>query len=373
MNGIKYIAPVLDFSGYGEASRNYILALHEKGIPITVTPRNFDPSPPPIADEYKRETLNSLINKDIDYDTIIIHLTPDLYPHYIETGKYNIGFAAWETSLLPPKWVHTCNILNEMWVPCRWNKDSVKNSGVTVPVHIIPHGIDINLFDSAVGKEFSISTLDKSTFKFYSIFQWIHRKNPEGLLRSYFNAFDESDNVALILKTYRTVGGKDKGVIRDKILEIKKDMNIGAYPKVILVGDILSTAQMLGLHIYGDCCVGLHRGEGWGLPLFEAGLAGKPVIATSLGGNTEFMTKENSYLVDYQETYVSNMSSFNPWYLGSGTWAEPNQIHTSQLMKEVFYNRDEAIKKGNLLKENIVANFSWGCVADMVIERLKNI
>ena len=37
MLGVKYVAPVFDSSGYGNASREYIYSLHNKGVPITVT------------------------------------------------------------------------------------------------------------------------------------------------------------------------------------------------------------------------------------------------------------------------------------------------------------------------------------------------
>ena len=373
MKGIKYISPCLDFSGYGEASRNYIFSLHKKGIPITVSPRNFDPNPPPIADKEQREVLESLINKNIPYDVVIIHLTPDLFPQYAEPGKYNIGFAAWETSLLHPKWANTCNAVNEIWVPCDMNVEAFKNSGVRPPVYKVPHGIDPNMFEGLSGDDFSMPGLSPSTYKFYSVFQWIYRKNPEGLLRAYFNAFDEKDDVALILKTYRMGAKKDKEFIRDQIVNIKKDMGIGGYPKVILLGDLLSKTQMLGLHLYGDCCVSLHRGEGWGLPLSESSGAANPSIATGWGGNTEFMKEDNSYLVDYQMTFVSMMMSFNPWYLGNQQWAEPSQVHAAEIMQYVFTHQEEAKLKGLLAKENIINRYSWEKVADIIAGRLGNL
>ena len=41
-----------------------------------------------------------------------------------------------------------------------------------------------------------------------------------------------------------------------------------------------SEAHIAALHERGDCYVSLHRGEGWGYPLFEAASRGTPVIAT---------------------------------------------------------------------------------------------
>ncbi len=130
---------------------------------------------------------------------------------------------------------------------------------------------------------------------------------------------------------------------------------------------------MLGLHKYGDCCIGLPRGEGWGLPFFQGGLFGNPVIATNGGGQLEFLKKENSYLVDSVMTYVSMMSNFNPWYLGSQGWYEPNLIHASEMMREVFENKKAANKKAETLKENIVNNFSWEKISNIVMERLSEI
>jgi glycosyltransferase involved in cell wall biosynthesis len=373
MRGVKYVGPVSDFSGYGEAARNYVLSLHKKGVPITVFPRNFDPNPPSIADKEEKEILDSLIGKKIDYDVVIVHLTPDLYPQYAERGKYNIGFSAWETSLLHPKWANACSVMSELWVPCDWNVQAFKDSDVQVPIYKIPHGIDVDMFNGLDGEKFNIKGVGDSTYKFYSIFQWMHRKNPDGLLRAYFNAFTDQDNVVLVLKTYRMGMPKDKEIIRDAIINIKKDMGIGRYPKVVLIGDLLSKLQMLGLHKYGDCYAGLPRGEGFGLPFFEAGLAGNPVIAPGHGGQLEFLREDNSFLVDYSDTYVSSMSSFNSWYLGNQKWAEPSQVNTAEAMYYVYTHQEEASKKGKLLSNYIKNNFSWDIVASIIVDRLGNV
>jgi len=373
MIGIKFKGPFFDVSGYAHACRSYVLSLYRSGVPITLQPICFEQNPPPIANDEEKAIIDSLVNKDIKYDTVIMQLTPDLYPRYVEQGKYNIGYFAWETTGLHPKWVEALQCVNEVWVPCDWNVKTIKESGLNKPVFKIPHGIDITMFDNPDENKFAINGLSKDTYKFYSIFQWTNRKNPEGLIRSYFNSFDQNDDVVLILKAY--LGGnvlKDKEFISERIAYIKKDMGIGGYPKVVVVVDKLNQSQMIGLHHYGDCCVSLHRGEGWGLVPFEAGLAGKPVIATGYSGNMEFMNKENSYLVDYQETFVSDMISFNSWYC-SGFWAEPNLIHAAHWMQHVVENKEEALLKGKLLKENIIKNFSFEAVSNIITKRISEI
>lgn len=373
MKGIKYIGPISDFSGYANAARNYILSLHERGVPITVQPRNFDINPPKVMTDEQKQIFDFLTGRPITYDIVITHLTPDLHPLYRESGKYNISFFAWETSLLHPKWCAALEESDEIWVPCDWNVEAVRNSGIGAPAYKIPHGIDVNTFNGLEDKQFSIKDVGPTTFKFYSIFQWIYRKNPEGLVRAYFNAFDAEDDVVLILKTYLSGKPSDKEFVRNQIIEIKKDMNIGNYPRIVLIGDVLSETQLLGLHIYGDCCVSLHRGEGWGLVPFVAGLRGNPVIATGYSGNTEFMNEDNSYLVDNQLTYVSNMKQFNSWYLGNQMWAEPSTVSATDNLRRVYYNREEAKEKGLLLKKDIKEKFSWTSVTDVILDRLSKI
>lgn len=373
MQGLKYVGPVWDRSGYAEACRNYIFSLYKRGVPLTVHPQCFENDAPPISNQEHKEILDELVHKDIPYDTLLIHLTPDLYPRFTERNKYNIGFTAWETTLLHPKWISCCNNVDEMWVPSEVNVKALKDSGVTVPIHKVPHGIDPDTFDAA-DKNFSVPGVPDDVFKFYAIFQWIIRKNPEGLLRAYFNAFKDTDNVALIIKSYMVGStGRERNFIKDKILWLKKDFGLSNLPKIYFIGDTLSREQLLGLHLYGDCLVSLHKGEGWGLIPFEAGLAGKPVIATGWGGNTDFMDKENSYLVDYQMEYTHNMSGFNPWYLGYQQQALPNLPMAVELMREVFNNREEACTRGAKLRENIKTKFSWETVSDIIINRFSEI
>ena len=78
INGIKYTAPIFDGSGYAEASRQYILALHRMGIPLTLEPVSFEPARPDLGETGR--ILESLVDKKIPYNIKIMHLTPEHYP-----------------------------------------------------------------------------------------------------------------------------------------------------------------------------------------------------------------------------------------------------------------------------------------------------
>jgi glycosyltransferase involved in cell wall biosynthesis len=379
MFGVKYIAPIFDMSGYGEASRNYALALHKAGIPITLETVSFETNPPLVGTDSERKTLLSLRNKDIYYDVVIIHLTPDLAPRYIDQNrdKHCISYTVWETSKLHPKWVEACNQVAEVWVPCQWNYSTFKESGVTVPIYKIHHGIDPDYYQGINPNDFSLDIPNRDKeFIFYSIFQWNRRKNPDGLLRAYFNAFKNHDNVRLILKTYVGRGlppGEDARLVKEAVGKIKADMQLPNLPKVTLINQSLSTVQMKQLHKYCDGYVLLPCGEGFSLTALEAGLAGNPVITTGLGGNMEYMTVDNSFPVNYMWDYVQGMSGFNQWYLGDQTWARADLIDAAEKMRYVYNNRGEAKERAYKLQERIKTEFSWDAVAKQMISRLKEI
>jgi len=378
MKGVKYIAPFRDHSGYGEASRNYILALHRLGVPLTIEARRFEPDPPPIGTPDERAIFASLEGKDIEFDIVVVHLTPDLAPSYASKyhDKHVISYTVWETSKLHPLWADCCNKMSEVWVPCDWNVKAFKESGVTVPIHKIPHGIGPDTYLGADPTLFSIPGLSDETFVFYSILQWNYRKNPDGLLRAYFNAFQNGEDVRLILKAYVGRGlppAEDMRQIKEMIKRIKADMQLPSYPKINLITDSLSSEQMKAFHMRGDAYVTLPHGEGFGLTSLEAGLAGKPVIMTGQGGQMEYLTEDNSYLVPFMWDYVAGMGSFNAWYWGNQQWARPCLPEAADKMRHVYHNRDEAAERGVALQARIKSEFSWDSVGKQMLLRLEEL
>lgn len=370
IQGIKYIGPMFDASGYGQASRGYILALYKLGVPITVGPISFEKDLPELGKD--GEILRGLINKKIDYNIVILHSTPEHWANLREPSKFNIGYCVWETDKLHPDWIiHINDNVEACMVSCEWSTEVYKNSGITIPVFNVPHGIDVAEFKGV--EPYYIKGVKPTAYKFYSIFQFIERKHPTAVLKSYWNAFQNNEDVALILKTYRHgFSEEEKNIVRETIRRMKMIMPMDSYPPIYLIGDMLSRDQILGLHKAGDCLVSLDRGEGFGLCPFEAGACGNPVIVTGLGGVTEFAKPDNSYLVNYTMTPVFGMPQ-SPWYRGEQMWAEPDLGNAVELMKHVYSNQTEAVNKGEALKQYITDNLSWNKVGERMTEVIKSL
>jgi len=370
IKGIKYISPVFDHSGYGQASRGYILALNKLGIPLTVSPVAFDRVSPELGED--GAILSGLVNKKIDYNIVILHTTPEFWEKHKETGKTNIGYTVWETSRLHPTWPgYINNNVDAVMVGCSWSVEVFKNSGVEIPIFVVPHVMNMDEYNDI--QPYTISGIKENAYKFYDIFQFMERKNPMALIKSYWAAFQNDENVALILKTYRSdFSDGEKDLIKKTIKELKRVTPLDKYPPVYLILDMLSKKEILGLHRVGDCFVSLDRLEGFGLCSFEAGAAGNPIIVTGGGGVLEFAKPDHSYLVKYSWCPVFGMIGFS-WYRGDQMWAEPDCGHAIKLMRRVYNNQDKAREKGTVLKKYIAENFSPEKIGKTIIDVIKSL
>ena len=108
------------------------------------------------------------------------------------SGDYKIGFTMLETDGIPPEWVRQANLMDEVWVPSRFNAGTFRRSGVTRPIYVIPLGVDRNYFHPAATHQ-----CFDGVFSFLSVFEWGERKAPELLLRA-FNAEFRSNEPAIL-------------------------------------------------------------------------------------------------------------------------------------------------------------------------------
>ena len=370
--GVRWVGPMFDGSGYAEAARNYVAALTTAGIPVNLQSVSYEParSDYGIAGRIVENCHRAAVPPD--YGFKIAMMTPDYFHTHFEPDCYNIGVFLWETSHLPKEWVPACNEMDEIWVCCKWNAQVAKTSGVTVPIRVF--GCCVSEENYSVVHPYSIPGLDPQAYKFYSIFQWTERKNPKGLLLAYLTAFTKRDNVALVIKSYRSNFSQgEQDAVKQIVEQIKGEVGGGPnLPPVFLITWMLTKEEMLGLHKLGDCFVLPQRSEGWGMPHHEACMMGKPVITTGFGGNMDFTLPEHSYLVDYRLARVEGMPHI-PWYRPHMMWSSPDIPMCRDLMRHVFRHPDEAVRKGRAAQKFVRDNFSWAVIGRQMAARLKEI
>ncbi len=357
-------------SGYAKACRGNIFALLSQGIDVTLLPTSFEKSLPELGTD--GVILKSLVNKSVDYNVVITHTTPEFWSKYVEPDKINIGYTIWETTKLHPDWVPYINDnAAKVLVGCDWNISVFKDSGVIIPIGCVPHSVDLE--DNKNIKPYSITGVPDDTYVFYSIFQWTERKAPLSLIKAYWYAFQNNENVALVLKAYRSdYSDAEKTAIRTTIKRLKYVTKFDIYPKIYFISDMLTEDEIRGLHMRGDCYVTSDRGEGFGLSPFTAGAYGKPVIATGFGGSLEYLNDDNSFLVPYTLTPVMGMP-WSPWYKADQLWAEVDTLNLANNMYQVYANQEDASDKGTKLQKHIRNNFSHEAIGKRMVKEIEDI
>jgi len=367
---VEYTAPITDGSGYARAARANIKALIDAGVEVTLNPISFEEASPDLG-EFGKKYIYPNIRRDVIPTHQIIHTTPEFWEKYRKPGIPTINYTIWETTRLHKDWPkYINNNTDVLVVGCEWNVKVFRDSGVTVPIYSLPHPVRI---EGLPPKPFDIAGVPDDAFVFYNINQWTERKNPLANIISYWRAFTPEDNVALVLKTYRSDYSEgEKNAIRDTIRRLKKLSPADYHPPIYLILDMLSEDEIDSLHMRGDCYVSLDRGEGFGLSTATAGAFGKPVIATGFGGALEYLKEDNSYLVDYVLEPVRSMP-WCPWYRLEQDWAYPSQVHGAELMRKVYDNREEAAEKGRLLKGYIETNLSYEAIGKRFKEIIESV
>jgi hypothetical protein len=97
---------------------------------------------------------------------------------------------------------------------------------------------------------------------------------------------------------------------------------------------------------------------------------GKPVIATGYSGNLDYMTPENSYLVDYK---LKRIGSGNCPYPANGEWADPDTDHAARLMREVVENPIAADRRGRQAAIDIRTGYSPAVAGERMERRLEHV
>lgn len=361
---LKYTGPARDYSGYGEANRNDIGALHTAGVQVKTELPSY------VRDSAEFGRLGRLAveleGNNIGYEYQILHTTPDQFKRHTEEGKYHIGRVFWETDRLPQDFAEPCKDLEEIWTGSQFNADAIRAAGVDVPIYVIPEAIDTDIGEVKPYK------MDAPGFKFYSIFEWTERKNPRELLTAYWQEFENVDGVALIIKTYvDNFSIEKRQEIKQQIRKLKNQLGLKKYAPVYLYLDLMDRHQVYRFHASCDAFVSAHRGEGWGVPQMEAMLMGNPIISTNVGGIHEYLTDgEDALLVPAQMVKIIANTRNPRWYMPDMRWAEIDHDALRQKMRWVFEHQTEAKEIGLAGQKTTTQRFSLATVGAEMRARL---
>lgn len=359
--GVNLVAYIRASMGVGEAARGNAAGLQASGIPFAII--NYEHGNPARMDNMRwqqKETQN------LDYNINLIHINADHLPDVAEnlgrnalSGRYNIGYWAWEMPEFPDQWLDSFNLLDEVWVPSTFVNRAVAAAS-PVPVITIPHIIEPNMIGA---NKYSRAWfgINRSAFVFLSLFDTHSismRKNPFGSIAAFKKAFAPSDqSVQLIIK----VNNADKPICKELTMCIEEHQNI------LVLKNYFDREQVDSLINSADCYVSLHHAEGFGLGPAEAMAMGKVAMLTDWSGNREYMHSDNCIPISYVLKKLGK--DYGP-YDASQYWAIPNLDHASAEMKDLVNNPERVRTLGKKAAYTISDEFSATAIGRRMKQRL---
>jgi len=383
---LVYQGPVSSRSGYGDHARDVLrsfIKMDRFNIKVVDTPWGACP----------RNGLDKERDKDITdlFLTQNLSQRPDVFvqvsipsefnPH----GKFNIGITAGiESTLVHQSWLAGMNKMDMNIVPSVHSKAVFENTTYDMfddnrnkigvmksekPIEVLFEGTDLSIFDSKIPVPEKIdSTLSniKEDFNFLFVGHWLQgdlghdRKDIGMLIKTFCETFaGTGKKPGLILKTSNaTFSVIDRENLKDKIQKIKNSIGKNNLPNIYLLHGDLSPEEMNGLynHKKVKAHISFTKGEGYGRPLLEASLSGKPVIASGWSGHVDFL-KEHSIMLPGSVNQV-HPSAANEWIMKESGWFTVDYQYSAKVLKDVFKDYKKYADKTRKQKHHSKTNFS---------------
>ena len=207
--------------------------------------------------------------------------------------KKNIIVYFSEASPLLPEWVRKINQFDCAVVSSlEMMKDAI-NSGVNIPIHIIPINIDVQRILDHKDKPFEdkLRKAYPGECIFYTFGDLNNRKNLEELLLAFYsNFYNKRVRLAIKLPVDNESATKYIDDISNKIfsaLRIFKDHS--KYRKPIVISGYASYEDMLDIHKMCDIYVTLSHSEAFSIPSIEAFLLDKLCIVPNHSAFREYL------------------------------------------------------------------------------------
>jgi glycosyltransferase involved in cell wall biosynthesis len=350
MQGVHWFGSCYEGSGYSNVLRSYLYWMIKQGRDVNFSNINYslennlkyiDQS---VIDFYKQYEQQQILNTGSS-KVFINHSTPDILfvnPKF----KNNFAYSVWESTFIPLKAKNKCNNFDALFTASEYSKNAFENSGVKIPIEIIPHIV----VPRDLKEDKFLEELTKDKLVFLAIFDWHIGKGYDVLLKGFIEAFKDDKDVLLILKTNSFVNFKTLQSTVVNYIKMVKQNN--EFPKILPIAYPLKEDKFYSLYKYCDVYLSMSRREAFSLTCADAIVNGKLVVAPSLGGQRYFLNENNSCLVESKMDDIKKVERERSNYRGQ--WVEPSLddfIFKLKIIKEKWSCRTQE-DKDELKKES---------------------
>ena len=391
--------PASSRSGYGDHSRDLIRSLISMDrYDVKVIDQRWGNCD---RTELSDESITSRFIKQME-------VQPDIWmqvtvPNEFQpVGKYNIGITAGiETTMVSSPWIEGANRMDMILVPSKHSKDVLEKTvydkiddktknkvgelKCTTPIEVLFEGLDLSKFFKTNNIVKSVAdTINEIKESNCYLFtgHWMNgefghdRKDVGGMIRVFLESFKNKspkNQPALILKTSSaTFSINDRESILERIEQVKQSVDSKKLPNIYLLHGNLTEEELNCLYNHPKikAMVSFTHGEGYGRPLLEFGITGKPVIAPNWSGHVDFLS-ENGILLPGELKQVHHSVVWDNVIMKESSWFYVDYGYASGLLKDMEKNYKNYHKKSRKQTQYIKDNFTLDQMTNLFSKQLE--
>jgi glycosyltransferase involved in cell wall biosynthesis len=353
------------YSGYAKANREILLRLANT---LNVVPQHG--INPTWSNPYEEMRIEALGRFRVPEGTPHVRfLTPERKE--ILPRTHRILYTMMETEIVHPEMIDRMNQnYDEIWTPTQWNAATFQNSGLEVPIQVVPLGVNPRIYAPGPKGVMPLGMLRTtglantvevpSGFVFLSVFTPSFRKGTLQLLRAFEDAFSDDPEAGLILAT--THCDPAKLPMPDPTSKAK----------VWVVEGRFTERDMANLYRSCDAYVSASLGEGWNLPYLEAAACGLPVIAPRNSSHPEIFGSDGFLFETDGFAEVPGSMSESAWFEGMPFSYLGPKAHASlvDVLRHVRACGPDVKAQTMRLPVRAHVDYSWEKSLDKIVPRL---
>lgn len=392
---LVFQGPIFTRSGYGDHCRDLMKSLRKMDkYDIKIIPLRWGNTPQNQVDgstEFGRWMLERVITA--------IERKPDVFMQvsvaneFEPKGHYNIGVTAGvETTICPKEFIDGSNKMDLILVPSKFTQQNVggtiyqqkdQTTGqivgeikTNVPIEVLFEGVDTEVFSKGSGKDVLANV--KEDFNFLIVGHWLKgdlgqdRKDIGMAIKTFATVFQympKDKRPGLIVKTsHAGFSVIDREGTREKIENVLKSFG-DKCPSIYLLHGDMEESDMSNLyhHPKVKAMISFTKGEGYGRPMAEFTLTGKPIIASGWSGQMDFLPMDSSVLLEGSMTAVHE-SAADQFCMKEAQWFTVNYSNAANKIYDVYKNYDSYLEKSKGLKENTLKSFTLDKMHERFVE-----
>jgi glycosyltransferase involved in cell wall biosynthesis len=380
-------SPVDTYSGYGARSRDFIRAVIKLDkYDVKLLSQRWGNTRFGYLEDHNVDDLTALIVPKLDAKpNIWVQIT--VPNEFQAVGDYNIGVTAGiETNLCDQSWIRGVNNMDltltssqhskTVFEQTKWEiknntTNQVEKLELTKPVEVLFEGVDLSKY-FVTKSNIDLSSI-KESFCYLVVGHWLQgslghdRKNIGYTIKTFLETFKNKTNApALILKTsHATTSIIDREQLLTKIDSIKRSVK-GKLPSIYIVHGDMTDEEINWLynHPKVKAMVTHTRGEGFGRPLLEFSMTGKPIIATGWSGHIDFLNPSLCSLISGSLQDLDQSSVVKNVLLKESKWFKPDDFEVSKTYKLIYKHYKKYLTPAKKLKHENKSKFSFDAMVD---------